>query len=231
METNNSRTAFQKALICSVLKDYDTMLAQIPSIQPSEKLQNWMQSDVQAKKKHIITRRVAKGLLIAVLIIVLLAVSAMAVPAIRDAFINFFLKGHDEDHYSITFDPEQAATAPHEIESVYHISHIPEGFVLAVENSSISLYTSIWISDDGAYMQYTQRVLPNNPTEDNWIGIDYVEDPTVITIEGYAVQIIPGKENDMWIWTNNAYVFTLEIPDSLSKDEAIKIFESWNILQ
>lgn len=224
--TNNSLSPFQQALVNSVLKDYDAALVDVARTGPSPKLEKWMQNEVQASHKRMNAYRVAKGIFIAAIITALLAFSAMAVPAVRDAIIRFFMIEH-EDHYSITFDPQQAATAPDEIDVYYDISYMPSGFMLAAEDKASASNIMLWISDRGEFIQYIQSILPNDITEDNWIGIDYEGEPQSRVIEGYEVKIIPGKESNIWVWTNNAYLFTLELPLDLSEEELTKIFASW----
>lgn len=230
MKNRDPKTVFQQAVISSILKDYDAILAEIPSIEPSEDLKAWMQNEIKVKKQHITRRRVLKSLLIAVLIITLLAISAMAVPAIRKAFIQFFLNEHT-DHYSIVFDTQQAATAPQKIEDFYCINYVPKSFSLIFNGPSKTLSTTIWASDNGSCIQYTQRILPENPTEDNWTGIDYVSESFTAVVNNHLIQIIPAAESIIWIWTNNSYVFTLYFPADLPDQETIKIFESWSIVQ
>ena len=226
MMTNNSLSPFQQALVNSVLKDYDAALVDVARTGPSPKLEKWMQNEVQASQKRMNASRFAKGILIAAIITALLAFSAMAVPAVRDAIIHFFMIEY-EDHYNITFDPQQAATAPEEIEVYYDISYMPSGFMFAAESKTSGSNVMLWISDSGKFIQYIQSILPNDATVDNWIGIDFEGEPQSRIIEGYDVKIIPGKESTIWVWTNNAYIFTLELPLDLSEEELTRIFASW----
>ena len=71
------------------------------------------------------SKTIRRIILVAALIAAL-ATTAMAVPAIREALIKFFAQSA-ETHYEFYFDPEQAATAPDNIEKVYKPTYIPEG--------------------------------------------------------------------------------------------------------
>ena len=99
--------------------------------------------------------------------------------------------------------------------------------MLTVEDKSPSSYIIIWFSDDGGFIQYIQSIIPSDVTDDNWIGIDFDDDPQSRVIEGYDVKIIPGKESNIWVWTNNEYIFTLELPTTLTEEEITKIITSW----
>jgi hypothetical protein len=189
-----------------------------------------MQNEVQTSQKRVNAYRIAKGILIAAIITALLTFSALAIPVVRDALIRFFLS-EQTDHYGITFDPQQVATAPKEIAAYYDISYMPNGFMLAAESKNPATYSALWISDDGGYIQYVQGVMPSGVSEDNWIGIDYDGELQSRIIEGYDVKIIPGKETNILVWTNNAYIFTLELPIDLPDEEITKMFSSWVPMQ
>ena len=226
MKANNNLTPFQQALVNSVLKEYDAILTDAPKTEPSPKMQKWMKNEVETSRKRVNAHRIIRNILIAAIITALLAFSAMAVPVVRDAIIRFFLS-EETDHFIVTFDPQQAATAPEEITNYYDIPYIPDNFLLTVEDKSPSSYIIIWFSDDGGFIQYIQSIIPSDATDDNWIGIDFDDDPQSRVIEGYDVKIIPGKESNIWVWTNNEYIFTLELPTTLTEEEITKIITSW----
>ena len=69
----------------------------------------------------------ARRIILIIAIIAILVVTTMAVPAVREAIIRFFAVDR-ETHYEFQFDPDQAAVAPENIETVYKPAYIPEGF-------------------------------------------------------------------------------------------------------
>ena len=222
-------TAFQQALVDSVLKEY----ADIPDEKDlpnvfSEKFQNW--ADVFQKRKstkRMRTITVMKRILIAALIAVLLAGAAMAVPAVRQAVIDFFF--HEDDiQIGITFDPEQAATAPDEIDEFYTIGYIPQKFALTMDIYELDCAYAWWANEEGNWISFTQCIIPKNSQQDRWWGYDVEESVRrTILIGDYLVEIIDGDENYKLVWTNNEHLFTLELPYSIDEEEMQKIFASW----
>lgn len=229
MKPNNQpscHTPFQQALLDSVYKDYSGILTASSPVEASPKMNAWMQQEIQTTKTRINIRRALKAILIAAIIVVLLTISAFAVPAIREAIIRYFFIETDE-HYAITFDAEQAATAPETILAKYAIAYVPDGYVLAVKNESPGTNTMLWMADNGRYIHYAQRVMPEDATDGSWIGIDYIEDLQSKLFGDYTIAIITGEETKIWVWTNNAYVFTLEFSNDLPDTEIENIFLSW----
>ena len=223
---NTPLSPFQCALIDSVLEEYNITLASCNPITPSSEFKQWLQTNVATACQRAKLGRIVKGILIAAILVALLTISVMAAPAIRDAFVHFFLL-ELPDHYTVTFDPAQAATAPQEIIEQYKISSNPSGFERVAENQSPSSYVVLWISEQGQYIQYSQRLISKDAQSDTWIGIDYAGDPQIRIIENFAINIIPGKETNIWVWTNNAYIFTLEMPIDFPDEFATELFCEW----
>ena len=72
---------------------------------------------------------------------------------------------------------------------------------------------------------YTQETIPDNATSDTWIGID-AEDATRTSqiIGEYLVEIVWLEESYSLHWTDNAYVYSLELPNSISQEVMVEIF-------
>ena len=223
----NEFTPFQRALVNSVLIDYEKMLDQAPDIVPSPQFEQWAQKMIQRGMRKVRIGKVAKAVLIAAIIIALLAVTAMAIPAIRDSIIDFFLHEHS-DHYSITFDPIAAATAPKEIEKHYSLSYIPHEYILAATDATPSGLSSLWINADGHYIYFMQWPMPGNPEEDSRLGLNTATDRTSVIMGDYLVELLHNENNDTkLVWTNNEYYFVLELPSDMPQEEIDKIFASW----
>lgn len=224
--SKNNWTPFQQALIDSVTENYEVTLQEEPSFVPSAEFERWAQKMMGKKNYRTPISRVARAILIAALITALMAVSAMAIPAIRDAIINFFVMEHD-DHYGITFDPEQVATAPTEIVTIYRISEIPDGYSLLAEDLSPAMLTAFWMNDNGDHISYTQWPIPQDATADSWIGMHSENERQSVLMGEYLVEVIQSQDNQKLFWTNNSYVFCLEFSAELSQEEIEKIFASW----
>lgn len=118
--------------------------------------------------------------------------------------------------YGITFDPDQAASAPHEIFE-YHIpQYAPDGYTICAEDKTPAIVTVIWINDAGNVIVYNQNFIPDSSTNDNWIGInseDVIRTSTIIS--GYKVEIITEQDVYTAVWTDNMYLYMITLPNSL----------------
>lgn len=123
-------SVFQRALTASVLEAYN----QIPDEKTDETrfspaFRSWITKTIrktQSRSWYYVNTAAKKAILIAV-IISLLAITAMAIPAIRKKVVEFFVHEHEE-HYGITFAPEDMNDAPQSIKVSYFPTYIPEGY-------------------------------------------------------------------------------------------------------
>ena len=209
----------------SVLQEYDESLSKTPEISPSAEFEHWGQDRIRKGNRAHTAGRVLRGILIAAIITALLAISAMAIPAVRESIINFFLQEHT-DHYGITFDPEQAATAPARIETQYHLAYTPKEYMLLAEDASLASVSVFWMAEDGRYISFTQRIIQNS-IDDDALGLDNGGERISAIIDGYLVEIILQEESRKLVWTNNEYYFVVEVPSNMPQEEINKIFASW----
>ena len=222
-------TAFQRALVDSVLKEYADILdnKNIPDTF-SDDFKQWIET---CRKKNRVGKlsagTVVKRILIAAILAALLAGAAMAIPAIREAVIDFFF--HEDDvQIGITFDPEQAATAPQEIVKPYTVTYVPDAFMLSVEVEEKEVAFYWWTNNLDQWITFTQSPMPDYPENGNWWSTDAEDIARRTVLMGdYLVEIIETQDNYKLVWTNNEYLFTLELPYSVSEEEMQKIFASW----
>lgn len=229
MSKQKELTAFEQAVIDSILAEYkdlpdEDMLSENASIG----FQHWsirLINKTRSSCWYYVNTTVKKVILIAILF-GLLTMTAMAVPSIREAVIDFFFHNHGE-RYGITFDPVEAATAPMQIEIVQFPTVLPEGYTLAEHNITSAMVHGIWADGEGSIICYLQYRLHENATSDTWIGID-AEDVSKTThiIGEYLVEIVTSQEAYALYWTDNAYVYSLELPNSISEEIMIGIFNS-----
>lgn len=222
-------TVFQQALVDSVLNEY----ANTPR---EEDLPDMLSANFKAwaemfqKKSHSRKLRVGsvvRKILIAAIIATLLAGTAMAIPAIRETVIDFFFH-EDDTQIGISFDPEQAATAPHIVHVPYVLRYIPNTYTLLMESAKKDGVYYWWTDDEDRLIVFMQQPMPDKPTEDSWWTVDGKDiSRKTVLIDGYLVEIIRDNDNYKLVWTNNAYVFTLELPESIDEVEMHKIFANW----
>ena len=219
-------TVFQRALTESILKEYADVPQEkdLPDVFSAD-FQNWIAGFRKKSKLRVAT--VVKRILIAAIIAVLLASAAMAIPAVREKVIAFFFH-KDDTKIGITFDPEQAATAPTFIEKGYTISYIPDTYTLMTEVNDISGICLLWMDNNGQTILYIQNTVQARPENGNWLGFDATNVSRRTVLMGdYLVEVLEYEEKRILVWTNNEYLFTIELPNSIAEAQWHKIFASW----
>ncbi len=194
----------------------------------SKKFEEWAQKLIRriADKQGAFSARFSgRGLKIAIIIaalIALLATTVMAVPAIRETIIEFFFHDRGES-YGVTFDPEQAATAPNAIETYWTPSTVPDGFVNIIDDKSAAGVMVWWINEKDERILYNQFPVSKDVTDDNWFGTN-AEGVihTSMVINGYKVEKIQDDEIYTVFWTDNAYFYWIEFSNTID----FSVFES-----
>ena len=226
-------TPFQQALLDVVLEDYADIPEDDAEINPSPEFKSRMQKLIRKADSRLwpFVNTVAKRVALFFVILVLLTTTALAVPSIREAIISFFF--HNEGtHYEFTFNPEQVASAPDEIETVYAPSYIPDGFSEAYSTISISGVSLIWSDDHDVWISYMQLPMPDDP-ENGTIGGINAEGVELQKLEWNEYEVVCIDDDGAYIyaWTNHAYFFTLVCEDAVSEAETRKIFDSIQIIE
>lgn len=172
------------------------------------------------------SRTVARRIALVAIITLMLALTACAIPAVREAIIDFFFRDAG-DHYSFTYDAEQAAHAPDIIETVYRPTYVVDGFELMIEDVSAAGVTFMWCNSDDAWINYIQRVIPDDPTVGDGGGFNSEGAVTEwIVINDCKVLRIEDDEWIHYVWTSSEYEFSISIDDKTLEHELEKIFDS-----
>lgn len=232
MSEGEKYSVFQQALIDSVLIEYQCIPEEkaLPdSFTPEFK--QWADRCIYwSKTGRFRWTSLMKKLLVAAIIAALLVGTAMAIPVIRKVVIDFLFITYDE-RIGITFNPEQAATAPEVIETPWGIHYAPDGYTLVVKDISPTTVTMVWLNENGDCINFSQWSMRENPEADSWIGLDIADTQEKVLMGDYLVEIVYTSDNRKLIWTDNAYFFILEVPAYLEKEETYKMFGSFGILE
>lgn len=233
------RTAFEKALTDAALSRYETILEADPVPVKFSPAYRRAVADLTRKASRKTWRYVntaAKRILIAALLLLLLAMTAVAaVPALREGLIRFFMRDIGPA-YEFVFTEEDLARAPKQIETHYAPSYVPEGFTIVEEvyNSTKSLVS--YLDEAGNVLTFDQHCLwrieeGNPPGIATGISIDSEGSVAETAImQGYEVTLfhiyeVPhGNEeiNTVAVWTDHQYFYTIVGP-VLSQSEIEKI--------
>ena len=228
--SKKTMTPFEQALLDVTLEEFSDIPDNEEEIDVTfskafvEKSERLIQN-TQRKTWHYTNTAIKRVALIAI-IAALLATTAMAIPAIREAIIRFFL--HDEGtHYEFSFDPEQAANAPDCIETVYYPTYIPSGYQLVFNTTTVASVSVGWSNSDDWYICYDQLPMPDDP-ENSTAGRLNSEGATTssLVLNGYEVIRIEDENAIYYVWTNQEYMFDLICEKILPEEEIVKIFNS-----
>ena len=221
-------TVFERALVDAVLCEYiDIPNSTEIQYEPSEKFKDAIKKIIAGFDKHrIVTITLIKRLILVAIIAALLTGCALAIPAVREYLIEFFLNDHGS-WYGVTFNPEEAKDAPHEIEDFYAPTYLPDGYQVFDEMYSIGGIAVYCFDENDGFLYYEQSFISANANEDDWMGID-AEDTTRSSkvLFGYRVEIIHGEDSTTYVWTDNRYVFFLYFDLTISDEEKLKVMES-----
>ncbi len=217
------RTPFEQALLDVILEEFAT----IPSeneidITVSLNFQKTCEQLLKRARHGVVSRvgiAFRRAIIIAAIIAALIT-TAMAVPAIREATIQFFFR-NEGTHYEFSFDPEQAATAPDVAEKIYRATYIPKGYTQITADISFAGAGYIWLDESGeGYIMFNQYIIP----EDNNSGPNAEGTATeILNLNGYEVFCV-HDEGTMYYWTNNEYFFELYCDAKVSEEVMQQIF-------
>lgn len=225
----NTLTPFEQALLNVNLEEFEDIPAE-------SEINLELSPQFQAKADELIRRTyrqsnkrampLLRKVALVALIAGLLALTACAVPAVREAIINFFFRD-EGTHYEFTYDPEQAETAPDKIEEVYIPINIPDGFELVVNDISSSGVVLMWCNAEDVWINYIQGVIPDDPSLGDGGGFNSEGAVTEwITLGECQVLRI---EDDEWIhyaWTSSEYEFSLSCSDKSMEDGLKEAYDS-----
>lgn len=195
----------------------------------SEKFERWGKKIIKRtpdKKKQNPIKFNSRSLKVFILVAALIAAltaTAMAVPAIREALMDFFLVDRG-DHYSVTVNPEQAKDAPDMVEEYRVPQYVPAGYNLIIDDKNVAAVVMIWRKSEQERICFTQRTIDNESDKDTINSEDVMRKP--IVMQGYKVEIIQDEYEYTTIWTDNMYLYYMTISNSVPLSEFEKILGS-----
>lgn len=178
----------------------------------SEKFENSMNKLIK-KNNHIqlSTRRtVRRGLLAAIIALIVAFIGLMSVSATRKPFIEFIKKVFSQyNDISISKD----STLPVDtIETEYTLSDIPEEYKLATYEKGEYIVSSVWQNNAGKEIIFSQKILDANISIDNEHGYKELE------MNGNTAYYVEDESGKFICWTDGYYWFSLSVPNELNID-------------
>lgn len=223
--TRIERTPFEQALLDVILEEFsDIPYEQEIELTASLKFQKTCEQLLKRARNGTVSRvgiAFRRAIIIAAIIAALIT-TAMAVPVIREAIIQFFFR-NEGTHYEFSFDPEQAATAPNVTKKAYYATYIPDGYVEVFTEVVLGGVSYIWSDESGEdYIMFNQYIIPENSNSGpNAEGVA----TEILNLNGYQVFCV-RDEGTIYYWTNNEYFFELACGTNVSEEEMQKIFSN-----
>lgn len=188
----------------------------------SEKFEKSMNQLIK-KNNHIrlsTRRKIRKGLLAAILAIIVAFTGLMSVSATRTPFVEFMKKVLPQFN-EVTLSDE--ATPPVErIETEYTLTNLPEGYEIdTYQKDDLGIF-SVWKNKNGDEIVFSQNLIDTNFTFDN--EHNYQE----TNINGYEAYLNTYEFESSLKWSDGYYWFVIKVPISLN-NELINIAENISV--
>lgn len=167
-----------------------------------------------------------KRVAVAGIVAVLLATTAMAIPAVREEVIRFFIR-EQGTHIAVAFDPKQAANAPECIETVHVPTYVPEGYQEDTRSASTSAVCAIWHDDSGNSIVYHQLPVSDDPSKSDQYGVHSEgAKMQMLYLNGYRILSIYDDNVASYVWTDHEYFYDLSCCNTVTQNEMMRIFAS-----
>lgn len=177
----------------------------------SEKFENSMNKLIKKNNTiRISTRRnIRKGLLAAIVAIIVLFTGLMSVTATRTPFIEFVKKVFSQ-YNEITLS-ENSMSPVERIETEYTLTDLPDDFEMTEYQKDDLVVMSKWENQTGEEIVLFQEILDPN------LSIDTEHNFQELNINGFEAYLMIAENNSVLSWTNGYYWFTLNVPNDLQK--------------
>lgn len=177
----------------------------------SEKFENSMNKLIKKNNTiKISTRRnIRKGLLAAIVAIIVLFTGLMSVTATRTPFIEFIKKVFSQ-YNEITLSKESTPPVD-KIETEYTLTDLPDDFEMTEYQKDDLVVMSKWENQTGEEIVLFQEILDPN------LSIDTEHNFQELNINGFEAYLMIAENNSVLSWTNGYYWFTLNVPNDLQK--------------
>ena len=203
-----------------VLNERVPDLSEIPDHVFSERFEKKMDRLIRREAAHpwAVSHTLARNLIAAAIVIILLYIMCMSVGAIRNSIFKFFQQ-HFEAHDDVIFEmPKKMG-----IEQEYVITNLPEGFLLKEEEKSDIDILRNYENEQGDLISLNQEL-----SYKDGIALDNEHSQyNVMEIDGHGIFRSTSKEMVTLVWDQNGYnVFRILKWKNVSIDDAITTFRS-----
>lgn len=204
-----------------VLNERVPDLSNIPDHTFSERFEKNMNRLIKKEAAHpwAVSHMLARNLIAAALVIVLLFAMCMSVSAIRNRIFNFFLQ-HFDIYNNVVFEVPESEDC---ITKEFVVTEIPEGFTLKEETLKNIGHTFIYENNNGGYFFFDQTISSEEgPSIDNERS-----EFSAVEIDGTGAFILENAELITLAWEQDGYIFNVTACwENVTKEDVIRIFRS-----
>lgn len=155
-------------------------------------------------------RTVTKGLIAAIITVIVVLTGLMSVAAIREPIIEFVKKVFPQFN-EITLN-EQASPTVDTIETEYTLTNLPEGFELDTYQKDDFSVFAVWKNEAGEEIVFMQNLLDSN------FAIDNENTYREFEMNGQKAYLMEDEYSSTVIWTDGYYWLTIKVPACMKND-------------
>lgn len=214
-----SKEQLSQAFI-DVLTERVPDFSDIPDHVFSERFEKKMDRLIRREAAHpwAVSHTLARNLIAAAIVIIMLFTLCMSVSAIRNAIFKFF-REHFETYDIVYFDTPKINA----IENDYVITELPKGFVLKEEEINEINIRRTFENKKGEYIHLSQNLSLTGGSKIDNERSGY----TTMEIDGHGVFISMEANSVMFYWDQDGYIFLLSLNwENVTLDDAITIYRS-----
>ncbi len=221
MDKNNLEL-FKQAISEGLSNKFDSVAnSHTEEIVCSEKHELAMRAIVygKAEKKRVWTPKMKR--IIAILVAAALLLTSCGI--IFHNQIRDFVEDICDFFVAITYTNKDSAGF--EIDEIYELTYVPEGYCLEEENISHTIIKLVFSNSNGDKMRFEQRILD---------GTDFVVDSEngytkINDIQDYGVYYRFTNSNHVYVWNNGNYSMSLTSDQIITHEEIILIINGIQI--
>ena len=188
----------------------------------SEKYERYMARLLRAQKRPWwqYTNTAGKKVAVIALVILFAFGASMSVSAVRKPVVEFIVNVY-ERFVEIFFGEEDIAEAPCEMDTIYTLGKVPEGYELVKTDYFSKMIVFTWNNYEGKIIRLTQSVFDGKTTYD-FEASDYM----VMYIMDAKVAYMEKQDKKMMYWNCEEYAFSLRVPREFSLEECALLIDS-----
>ena len=188
----------------------------------SEKYERYMARLLRAQKRPWwqYTNTVGKKVAVIALVILFAFGASMSVSAVRKPVVEFIVNVY-ERFVEIFFGEEDIAEAPCEMDTIYTLGKVPEGYELVERKLQKTSVRFVWKDDKGNSIKFSQSIFDGKTT------IDYEDsDYALMNISAIKIAYIEKSDKKVFYWNFGDYAFSMRAPNDFSLEDCTDLIES-----